>query len=206
MRIVSVLVVLFCTAISHAQDSPYAGKRVAGIRYAPETQPYSLAMMEQMNPVKVGDLFDSRKVSAAIERLYETGRFYTVDVDAVTSGEDVILEFRTDPAWFVGKVTVNGSADPPNDSQLISASRLELGQDFTEDYLLQSSQSIIALMRANGMYKATVDPRFEYEPLTQQVNITFNLKHGPRARFVAPVIEGQTGRTDLSILRTTRLH
>jgi outer membrane protein assembly complex protein YaeT len=204
MRIVSVLVVLFCTAISHAQDSPYAGKRIAGIRYAPETQPYSLAMMEQMNPVKVGDLFDSRKVSAAIERLYETGRFYTVDVDAVMSGEDVILEFRTDPAWFVGKVTVNGSADPPNDSQLISASRLELGQDFTEDYLLQSSQSIIALMRANGMYKATVDPRFAYEPLTQQVNITFNLKHGPRARFVAPVIEGQTGRTDLSILRTTR--
>lgn len=204
MRIVSVLVFFLSTAFAHAQDSPYAGKRIAEIRYVPETQPYSLAMMEQMNPVKVGDAFDSRKLSAAIERLYETGRYYTVDVDATMTGEDVILEFRTESAWFVGKVAINGSADPPNDSQLIAASRLELGQDFTEDYLLQSSQSIIALMRANGLYRATVDPRFEYEPLTQQVNLTFNLKHGKRARFVAPVITGKTGRSDLAILRMTR--
>ena len=107
-------------------------------------------------------------------------------------------------AWFVGRVTVNGSADPPNVSQLISASRLELGQDFTEDYLLQSSSNIIALMRANGLYGATMDPRFEYEPLTQQVNVTFNLKHGPRARFTRPVITGTPGQSDGAILWKTR--
>ena len=166
--IVPVLVVFMGTGTSYAQgtapEPAFTGRRISAIRYAPETQPYSLALLDQMNPVKAGDVFNIRKIASAIERLYETGRFYTVDVDAALSGEEVILEFRTEPAWFVGKVTVNGLADPPNVSQLISASRLELGQDFTEDYLLQSSQNIIALMRANGMYRATVDPRYDYEP------------------------------------------
>lgn len=201
---VSVLVVVSCTAVSHGQEAPFAGRRIATIRYAPETQPYSLSMMEQMNPVKAGDLFDSRKISAAIERLYETGRFYAVDVDAAMSGEEVILEFRTEPAWFVGRVAVNGSSDPPNDSQLIAASRLELGQDFAEDYLLESSQRIIELMRANGFYRAKVNPRFEYEPLTQQVNLTFDLTRTKRARFAPPIVTGAAGRTDSSILRATR--
>jgi outer membrane protein assembly complex protein YaeT len=207
--IVPVLVVFICTVASYAQEAaapeaPFTGKRIGTIRYAPDTQPYSLPMMEQINPLKVGEVFDTRKIGAAIERLYETGRFYTVDVDAALSGEDVILEFRTDPAWFVGKVAVNGSDEPPNDSQLIAASRLELGQDFTEDYLLQSSQNIIALMRANGFYRATVNPRFDYEPLTQQVNVTFDLKHGPRARFAPPVITGNPGMSVSSILWKTR--
>ncbi|MFN0103080.1 MAG: BamA/TamA family outer membrane protein [Bryobacteraceae bacterium] len=208
MKFVPVLIAFHCTVTSYAQGSapetPFAGKRIGAIRYVPETQPYSLSMLEQMNPLKAGEVFDSRKIGAAIERLYETGRFYTVDVDAALSGEDVVLEFRTEPAWFVGRVTVNGSADPPNVSQLISASRLELGQDFTEDYLLQSSQNIIAMMRANGLYRATVNPRFDYEPFTQQVNITFDLNHGPRARFAQPVITGTLSRSANSILRTTR--
>lgn len=202
------LVVVSSAAAGYAQvvapELPFWGRKIASIRYVPETQPYSLAQMEQMNPVKAGDVYDSRKISDAIERLYQTGRFYTIDVDASLLGEEVVLEFRTETAWFVGRVTVTGEADPPNVSQLIAASRLELGQDFTEDYLLQSSGNIIALMRANGFYQAKVAPRFEHEPLTQQVNISFQLTHGPRARFTTPVIRGVIGRPEKSILRTTR--
>lgn len=204
----SVLACLNGLAIGWGQEAapevPFIGRRISAIHYAPETQPYPLSQLEQMNPLKTGDTFDSRKISEAIEKLYETGRYYTVDVDATLAGEDVVLEFRTEQAWFVGKVAVTGSSEPPNDSQLISASRLELGQDFTVDYLLQSSQNIISLMRANGFYRATVDPRFEYEPLTQQVNVTFNLDHGPRARFTKPEITGKFDRSESSILRTTR--
>lgn len=199
---------LLCAVTSLAQEAapeaPFAGRRISAIRYVPETQPYSLSMMEQLNPVKAGELFDTRKISTAIERLYETGRFYTVDVDAALSGEDVVLEFRTDPAWFVGKVAVNGWTDPPNVSQLISASRLELGQDFTEDFLLQSSSNILGLMKANGLYDTKVDPRFEYDSLTQQVNVTFNLTHGKRARFTKPVIAGTSQLSPETILRKTR--
>jgi outer membrane protein insertion porin family len=205
---VSVLAVLFCAARGHAQQAapelPFAGRKIASIRYVPETQPYSLAQMEQMNPVKTGDVYDSRKISDAIERLYQTGRFYTIDVEAQLLGEEVILEFHTDPAWFVGRVSVTGWSDPPNVSQLITASRLELGQDFTEDYLLQSSQNIVSLMRANGFYDIKVNPRYEYEPLTQQVNISFALTHGKRARFTTPVILGAAARSERAIVRSTR--
>jgi outer membrane protein insertion porin family len=205
--ILPVLAMLLCAGFSGAQEAgpegPFAGRRIAAIRYAPETQPYPLSQLEQMNPVKVGEAYDARRIGLAIERLFETGRFYTIDVDATLTGEEVVLEFRTDPAWFVGRVTVNGWSDPPNVSQLIAASRLELGQDFTEDYLFQSSSNMIDLMRANGLYQAQVSPRFDYEPLTQQVNVTFNVNAGPRARFARPVITGSFARSEKSILQTT---
>lgn len=202
------LLIFLGIATGHAQEAapevPFVGKRIRAVRYEPETQPYSLSLLEQINPVKVGETFDSRKISVAIERLYLTGRFYTIDVDAQLSGEEVVLEFRTEPTWFVGRVSVTGVSDPPNASQLISASRLELGKEFGEDYLLESSQNIISLLRANGFQRARVGSRFDYEPFTQQVNITFSLDPGPRARFARPVINGETVRTEKEILRSTR--
>lgn len=203
------MLIVLCAAAALAQEpeapeTRFLGRRIAGIRYVPETQPYSLAALEQLNPVKTGDEFDLRKISNAIERLYETGRFYTIDVEATDVAGEVILSFLTEPAWFVGRVQINGAADPPNVSQLVGASRLELGQDFTEDYLLQSGSNILGLLKANGLHRATVNPRFEYEPLNQQVNIVFNINAGPRARFTRPVISGESGRSDGSILRATR--
>ena len=53
------------------------------------------------------------------------------------------LTFRTVPAWFIGGVSVTGAVDPPSDGQLITAAKLELGQAFTEDYLIEATQNIL---------------------------------------------------------------
>lgn len=202
------LVILSCAAACRAQapfpEAPFVGRPIASIRYVPDTQPYPLSFLDQINPVKTGDIFDPVKISGAIERLYETGRFYTIDVDAELLGEEVIVEFHTTPTWFVGGVAVNGASDPPNSSQLIAASRLELGQDFGEDYLLESSQNMLSLLRNNGFNRATVNPRFAYDDLTQQVNLAFDIETGRRARFTAPVITGDATMSAKEILRATR--
>jgi outer membrane protein assembly complex protein YaeT len=191
---VLVLGALWFAATGRAQEpfpeAPYTGRTIASIRYVPETQPYSLPVLEQLNPVKAGDPFDIAVIGKAIARLYETGRYYNVDADATLVDGAVVLEFRTEPAWFVGGIVVGGTSEPPNQSQLISASRLELGQDFAEDYLLQSSQSILDLLRRNGFYQARLEPGFTHEPLSQQVNLSFDIDTGTRARYTAPAFDG----------------
>ncbi|MBM3782986.1 MAG: hypothetical protein FJW30_01435 [Acidobacteria bacterium] len=185
-------------------ESPFTGRRIAGIRYSPDAQPYPLATLERINPLKPGELFDPARITLALEKLYETGRYYVIDVDAVLSGDGVILEFQTETSWFVGRVNVNAVADPPNESQLIGASRLELGQEFTEDYLLDSTQNMLSLLRDNGFHRATVKPAFQYDALTQQVNLNFEIGTGRRARFTQPVVTGESAMTAKQILSASR--
>ncbi len=182
----------------------YEGRRIASIDYLPESQPYTRTNLERLNPVKPGDIFAIDAISTAIETLFDSGRFEDVSVDAdLTPSGEVNLTFRTIPAWFIGGVAVAGAADPPSDGQLITAAKLELGQAFTEDYLIEATQSILTSLRNNGLYRATVEPRFSYDPLTQQVQIQFQISHGKRARFADPIFTGESKRTPASLFRAT---
>ena len=204
--IVPLLAVLGYSAAAQTAppEAAFTGRKIASIRYAPDSQPYPLPTLERLNPVKAGDLFDSARISEAIEKLYETGRFYAIDVDATLSGGEVILEFQTEPSWFVGGVTVNKVPDPPNEGQLIAATRLELGQDFGDEYLFDATQGVLSQLRDNGFYKATVKPAFANESITQQVNLRFDISPGKRARFTAPAISGDPGLTAKQILHPSR--
>jgi len=185
-------------------DSKYEGRLIASISYEPESQPYTRSQLERLNPVKSGDRFASEAISAAIETLFDSGRFEDVAVDAVlTPAGEVNLTFRTVPAWFIGGVSVTGAVDPPSDGQLITAAKLELGQPFTEDYLIEATRNILTSLRDNGLYRATVEPRFTYDPLTQQVQIEFRINHGQRARFADPVFTGDSKYTAASLFRAT---
>lgn len=199
-----VLFASIAAAQSTPPETPFLGRRIAAIRYSPGAQPYSLATLERINPIQVGESFDPARISLAIEKLYETGRYYVIDVDASLSGEGVVLDFQTETGWFVGRVNVNSISDPPNESQLIAASRLELGQEFTEDYLLDSTQNILSLLRDNGFHRATVKPAFQYDALTQQVNLNFDIGTGRRARFTQPEVSGESGLTPRQILSASR--
>lgn len=191
------------TAQFAAPEQPYEGRTVASVRYVPDAQPYSLQTMERLNPVRPGEPFQITTIGASIVKLFETGRFSDIRVEAALAGEEVVLTYFTKPSWFVGRVTVEGFADPPNESQLIAASRLELGQEFTEDHLLDSTENLLDLLRYNGFYRATIEPRFEYDSLNQQVNLHFDIDSGKRARFTRPVLTGNRVLSDSRILRAT---
>ena len=204
------LVALWGTALiphvaAQSPDVPYEGRRIASISYEPEAQPYTRSNLERVNPVKPGDTFSIDAISRSIEALFDTGRYDDVSVDAVLSPSgEVNVTYRTISAWFVGGVSIVGAADPPSDGQLITATKLELGQAFTEDYLIEATQSVINSLRSNGLYRASVEPRFTYDPLTQQVQINFQIDPGKRARFATPIISGDTKRSAASLIRATR--
>ncbi|MFN9084872.1 MAG: POTRA domain-containing protein, partial [Acidobacteriota bacterium] len=207
-RILAALLWSVCLPCATGQflspEDRYDGRRIASISYEPESQPYTRVQLERLNPVKAGDRFATEAISAAIEALFDSGRFEDIAVDAaLTPAGEVNLTFRTVPAWFIGGVSVIGAADPPSDGQLITAAKLELGQSFTEDYLIDATRNILASLRNNGFYRATVEPRFSYDPLTQQVQIDFRIAHGQRARFADPVFSGDHRRTAASLFRAT---
>jgi outer membrane protein assembly complex protein YaeT len=190
-----------------AQYAPYEGKEVRNIQFDPVRQPLEADEMYQILPLKIGQPLSRAEVRASIERLFATGRYADIQVDAQEYGGGVIVRFLTKNAWFVGHVSAGGRVSaPPTEAQLDNAARLDLGQPFVESKLADAEADERRLLESNGLYHATVRPRLDWETGKdyQQVNIRFEVGSGARARFTTPAVTGDPQMDPLRILTATR--
>src|SRR5450755_367301 len=120
-------VAFFPTAVL-GDAASYEGKTIARIVFVPRDQPLEAEEIHRILPVKEQSPLRLDEVRNAIDRLYATGTYADIQVDAELRDDQVILRFITESNWFIGKVSVAGEIkDPPSAGQLVNSSRLELG-------------------------------------------------------------------------------
>ena len=105
---VLVLVLAASCPLLRAAPGDYEGKPIRSFEFVPDDQPLSRNGIMRSLALREGAPFSSRELSNALERLYSTGRFEDIVVEAAPRDDGVALIFRTKPAWFVGRVTVTG--------------------------------------------------------------------------------------------------
>jgi outer membrane protein insertion porin family len=188
-----------------APRSSYEGQRIVGVRFDPPAQPVASDDLNSMLTWKPGDALHLADVRAAIKRLYATGAYTSIDVDTEPVAGGVGLVIRTTEQWFIGPVEVHGKINlPPNQGQLTAASRLDLGQPFTDDDLQTALKGIRNLMERNGLYQAQITPKIERDPIHQEVSISFQVNAGKRARMTLPTITGDTKLPAEQVARDAR--
>ncbi|MBV9746504.1 MAG: BamA/TamA family outer membrane protein, partial [Acidobacteriia bacterium] len=169
----------------------YQGRPVVQIQFDPADQPYPPAELMGFLAVKHGQPLKQTDVRDSIERLFATGRYVDIQVDATPSNDGVVLRFITKNRWFIGDVEVSGRiSSPPNFAQLEDASQLDLGQPYSDDKITQALAGQNRLLENNGLYRPHIQHVFDYDPAHQQINVRFQVDSGPRARFTTPVLEG----------------
>lgn len=181
----------------------YEGQRIIAIQFQPADQPLTGRDLRRALTVHAGSLFAERELRTSIQNLFETGRYSDLAVDATSTDGGVILKFITEPAYFVGRVFVTGVNQPPNSGQLYSAAKLSLGAPYRAADNTQAIESITSLLRQNGFYRASVAARVQYQPQTENANITFVVDTGPRAHFEQPLITGHPGYPADRIVKAT---
>lgn len=193
-----------CTAgTGLAAPSDYEGKRIVSVLFQPASQPLENEQLVRLVPFHAGDTLQLEQVRQAINALYATGRYIEISVDATAAEGGVAVTFLTSPHYFIGMVGVEGADEPPNASQLANASKLLPGTGYSDADVMSASDNLRALLRSNGFYEAVVDHAVSYRPETEEADIQFVLKTGPRARFTRPVITGEPGRNLAKIIRDT---
>src|ERR1022692_2549392 len=80
----SIVAVFLLTAAAHAQEASFEGQRIANVVFDPRKQPLEQGELDEILPVKSGQIYDAADIRAAIERLYATGRYQDIQVDAGT--------------------------------------------------------------------------------------------------------------------------
>jgi outer membrane protein insertion porin family len=182
----------------------YEGKQVAAVQFDPPHQPLDLSELNAILPLKTGQPLRISDVRASIERLFATGCYADIQVDAALSGNAVIVRFITQNSWFIGSVSAKGEMSTPNAAQLETVTRLELGQPYTEAKLRQAVSEQQHLLESNGLYNSRIHPVFDYDSTYQQVHIRFEIDSGPRARFTTPVLRGNLQLDLKKILSATK--
>lgn len=193
----------FTAGIAVAAPEDYQGRPIRAVEFQPEKQPYSREYLQALLPLKLDEPLRLVDVRAAIERLYATGRYADIEVDARFAQAGVILKFITTPNYFVGHVSVERVSEPPNEGVLVNATRLELGSLYTDESLIQAVRNLEGVLKNNGFYNGHIQPTFEHDPATQQVRVHFNIEPGDRARYATPEVTGNLERTAKEIARAT---
>ena len=198
----------------HAQDSParFEGLPVVAIAFDPASQPLELADITALLPLQQNQPYQAAVIRASIERLYATGRYKDIQVDASAVPGGVAVRFLTKNSWFIGDIAVEtNTSDPPGPGQMSSVARLDLGMPFDEDQLAAAEENIRKLLVSNGYFTPKISHRLDYDTAFQQVMITFIVEGGKRSHYQLPVItRGNPGETpvlsDNAIDKATKWH
>jgi outer membrane protein assembly complex protein YaeT len=145
-------------------------------------------------PQKANEPLDKSKVRRSVQTLYDTGRFAEIQVEAQRTPQgEVLLVFDARENYFFGSLLAEGSAGNPSDSQLINASKLNLGEQFTEEKIKAGIAAMQQSLQDAGYYQAVIKPFYEWDSRTQQVKVLFVVDRGKPARVGLVNVTGSPG-------------
>ncbi|PWU07477.1 MAG: hypothetical protein C5B51_09970 [Terriglobia bacterium] len=183
----------------------YEGRDIVNIQFDPVQQPLAPDELNAILPLKRGEPLRMTDIHASIERLFATGRYSDIQVDAQPYDSGVVIRFLTKNSWFIGNVHVGGHLDdPPNTGQLENAAQLDLGQPYTDSRLQNAVENQRRLLEENGLYRPRIHPVLDYDNRYQQVHVRFEIDSGARAHFTTPVLQGELKMDPGRILTATK--
>ncbi len=186
------------------QGQEFAGKIITAIHYRPVEQPIDPRDLDRMLMVQAGRALETNQLASTIDRLYRSGLYDDIQIDAEPRGSGVDLTFITQARRFVGHVGAAGDIkDPPSRAVIIGDSQLYLGQPFSEEALVLARKNLEQQLHDNGFFLGRVDTSTIEDPVTHQVTTRFLVEAGKRSRYETPVIHGDTKLSDSTIIKAT---
>ncbi len=182
----------------------WRGLHVSGIEFrgvsADRLQP-----LEAQLALQPGQPLDPDKIRSTLRRLYATGLYSSIDVAGVRTGDDVHIIFDGEPQLFIGRVNIDGVSDETFTSLLLGATKLSPGTPYTEAKLERGRKLILGVLESNGYYGGQVIVAHAPDPVNQQINLSYIVTLGARARVGAVAVNGNSGLSVDTFRKTAKL-
>ena len=195
---------LFPFAVVRAQDANIQGKTVADIRVVNES---GSPVTRKIPPLelKAGMPFDFVAERASLRTLYRMGDFASIRVVSAEEAGGLRVDFIVERNFYNNVIRVDGIKPPPSESAALAALRLSLGQPFRESAVREAVSRLQNSLRDDGLYEAKITWTLEPHTGTREMNVTFTVDPGPRARVGAVTIDNTTPYADSQILKRTKV-
>jgi outer membrane protein assembly complex protein YaeT len=159
-----------------------------------------------MLPQKMNEPLDRYKVRQSVQALYNTGRFAEIQVEAQRKpAGEVVLVFDARENYFFGSILAEGSPAHPSNSQLVNASKLNLGEQYTDEKIAAGIEGMQRTLQEDGYYQATIKPYYEWDSRNQQVKVEFMVERGKPARIGVINVGGSSGYSTEEVRKISKL-
>jgi outer membrane protein assembly complex protein YaeT len=185
--------------------SRYEGKVVRQIDFKgiAGTNP---GMLRGLISVRENEPLERDQLRQSVKTLYATGRFATLEVEADPAPGGVALTYVAKENYFNGQVRVHGVVSAaPRANELVNASRLDLGELFSEEEVRSGVERIKKVLADNGYYQSSITYELTPHEDTRQMDVSFEVVQGPVARVGTVAIHGETGIPPEKIAKVTKL-
>jgi len=190
--------------LASAQTQRFEGLRILAVEYEPMVQPLDAKDLAGRQLLQPGADYRAADAASTIDRLFETGRYDDIQVDVEPGQGGVTVRLITQPAWFVGNVSIQGKVSgSPDRQQLVNATRLALGAPFRQEDIARAEESVHRLLQNNGFYEHQLRVETEDQADLEQRDVRFVVDLGPRAKYAQPKFSGQTVLSDDTLTKAT---
>ena len=157
-------------------------------------------------PQKINEPLDRYKVRQSVQALYNTGRFAEIQVEA-SAIQPEKWYWRSMPAKIISLAPFWRKDRPLTraDNQLVNASKLNLGEQYTDEKITAGIEGMQRTLQENGYYQATIKPYYEWDSRNQQVKVQFMVARGKPARIGMINVGGSPGYSAEEVRKITKL-
>jgi outer membrane protein assembly complex protein YaeT len=185
--------------------TPYLGMPITEVDL-PGVPADEAAQLLAATPLKVGEPLTRQALHDGMQALFATGRFADIQAEAERSTAGVRLRFLTVPNYFVGQISAEGVSGSPSNNQLVTSSRLQLGELYSPDKLDRARANLQRILDDNGFHRAKLTVSEDRLPEQHQIDLTFRVEPGSRAAVGQIVVEGDAGYSKEQIEVIAKFH
>lgn len=173
-----------------ANLTQYAGLRVDSIRYEGVDFAKSDKLTTQLAQ-QTGVPLDPDKVRETTRRLFATGRYRNIAVRVMKAGDGVTLVFAGVARNYIGRIQVDGLKEERLASLVEYGTQLNPGTPYTPSQIPAATELVRQVLLQNGYYEPKIAVKTDFDPVGNQVNVTYTVNIGPQARVGNVVMEGK---------------
>ena len=184
MRVIRLLTVILLPLTALAQQ-PYLGTRISRVEIigAPGE------VIEQI-PLRPDDIISPAAIRAAIQELYERGRYASIEVDATPEADGrTRLTFRVRPPYFFSTIRL----EPANllERPLSSYLSFPYGERFSRTELDRIVERISGQLQAEGYFQARIEPSYELDEETRLASVLITATAARRVQIRGSPVPGR---------------
>lgn len=151
---------------------------------------------------KLNEPLDPRSVAQSLKNLYATGRFLTLEAEAITTAGGVDLIFSGKTQYFIGLVEVKETGKAIPETALAGSAQLRMGAPLREGDAARAEANLRAVLAAHSYNQSQLHFFITKNPEDQLANVVLVVNPGKAARL-ASVTFDQTGVFTAQRLQST---
>jgi len=155
--------------------------------------PYDARTLLKQTGIGVGRRFDTEAIRTSMTRLYDTGLFANIAVDAESRADGVAVIYHLWAKQLIRELIVTGRSLYFSNTALRKALQLHEGEEFSRQRLQAALARLIQFYATHGYMQTQFVPTVTILPNRIDVRLVITIQEGQQALIGEVLISGQLG-------------